>query len=825
MDKKKYDEIEELIDEEIDESSSYENIESDSTSDFNNQNLNTQIRNIRRSNKRNQNTISRLNQRKANTMNKGVESKKSTLSNFGNSENDKPEDDNNSNNVVQNVKNNAKQAGKEVVHQVKEQAKQAAKQAVKKVAAKIVTHPYFWVFMGALILIILIPVLWAAYDEGGDGDTGGGNSGITYVAGYESCKSITVTGKGTYPLETYIAGVVEHEAYKDESMEALKAQAIAARTYVIYKTNNCQNAIAASEGLQTFSTNPSAISIQAANESAGQVLTYKGKIFESNYDSFCYDDPRCPDAVRNSDGTYTVTYIKRPNGEKHKITLSQKKQYSRIPYYGHGMGMSQLYSYQLASQGKKYDEILKFFYSSGVEISSITKVNASSILGDFNGEFTIRKVKPNWLSQPDSKYYLKQGSNNFQCVWYAKYRMNEIISTIKGAVDEKKREEAKNTLLASSAHGSGWYNLAQNGGSMSKFESSNDYMKPRPGALVSYRWTNSHWENNPTYPKSAGHDNYGHVAVVESVDYENQTVVVTEGWRVCGYWNNRECLGFKNRTLTFEQMKNFGQNHYEFLGYVYVADYTLNSTIGTTANSDISINADNSGSTSNGKANTCSLGKVDKSQPDPSIAVNYWAQKGLIKASDYIYPTDKATNFPLGAHPKNFKYSNLTNTQLYQNTLIIPVTPANGQYIAGYRHNGIDITATFGTPIYSPGDGRLLYSEWGNTVNKGCDETAYSVTVILDKPFMFEGKKVKSLYLTHMAGIVYYCPRSNCNRTVKKGELLGFIGTASGSATDGDWAPHLHMSFYDDVYNAGFGTSQIESIYNLYSGKKIVAGG
>ena len=77
-----------------------------------------------------------------------------------------------------------------------------------------------------------------------------------------------------------------------------------------------------------------------------------------------------------------------------------------------------------------------------------------------------------------------------------------------------------------------------------------------------------------------------------------------------------------------------------------------------------------------------------------------------------------------------------------------------------------------------------------------------------------------------MSGIVYYCPEGNCNKTVKKGELLGFIGHASGTAAaTGTWAPHLHMSLYDTDYSAGLKTNEIEKIYNISSGNDIVAGG
>ena len=208
------------------------------------------------------------------------------------------------------------------------------------------------------------------------------------------------------------------------------------------------------------------------------------------------------------------------------------------------------------------------------------------------------------------------------------------------------------------------------------------------------------------------------------------------------------------------------------------------------------------------------------------IYKNGYPLYGILSSSNFIYPTDKETGYKLGAHPKNFNYSNLANPNSYYDELIWPVTPSNGKYSFGYEHNGIDISAYFGTPIYALGNGKLIYSEWGHTVNKGCDETAYSVTMELDNPVIINGKKVKKIFITHMSGIVYYCPMGNCNKTVKKGELLGFIGHASGTAAEiGTWAPHLHMSLYDNEYSAGLTTNEIEKIYNISSGNEIVAGG
>ena len=206
-------------------------------------------------------------------------------------------------------------------------------------------------------------------------------TGTSYYATESSiwCSNgITVEGHGTFDLEEYVAGVVSGEAYTGENIEALKAQAVAARTYVLKSTNGCQKSIKSSDSAQVFNRNISEAARRAANETKGEVLKYNNELFSAQYDSFCYDDKDCPDAVKNDDGTYTVTYTRLPAGEKHLVRLSESRLYGRIvPGGGHARGMSQLVSYQMADEGMTYDRILTYFYSDGV---TITKAMSSAKL-------------------------------------------------------------------------------------------------------------------------------------------------------------------------------------------------------------------------------------------------------------------------------------------------------------------------------------------------------------------------------------------------------------------------------------------------------------
>lgn len=231
---------------------------------------------------------------------------------------------------------------------------------------------------------------------------------------------------------------------------------------------------------------------------------------------------------------------------------------------------------------------------------------------------------------------------------------------------------------------------------------------------------------------------------------------------------------------------------------------------------------DGSGGTPDG---TCKKNIALSSEPNPGDPLTCWPN--IISMSKFIFPVD-SNGRKLGAFPKNYETlpSQLSSYKTYNKEFIVPVTPVSSKYNFVYQHNGIDFMAVFGTPIYSPVDGTLEYSEWGHTGNTGGDETAYSLSILMDRPTNVGGKTIGTIFLTHMSGIRYRCGRGSCNRKVKKGELVGFVGNAAGSATTGGWAPHLHMSMYPTgKYDQGLMTNEIESLYNLTSGMTLNAGG
>lgn len=169
---------------------------------------------------------------------------------------------------------------------------------------------------------------------------------------------VTVVGNhaGTYDLEEYVAGVVEAEMYSHFPMESKKALAVAARSYVLASTNHCEQAIDNSSNAQNFNPDYSEESFQAANSTKGEIITSDGKVVLAQYDSW------------NCKGELSCEYKKLPSGETHTVTISSK--YLNLAAGGHGRGMSQIAAADMADGGADYHDILSYFYTGNLSIST-----------------------------------------------------------------------------------------------------------------------------------------------------------------------------------------------------------------------------------------------------------------------------------------------------------------------------------------------------------------------------------------------------------------------------------------------------------------------
>lgn len=101
---------------------------------------------------------------------------------------------------------------------------------------------------------------------------------------------IHVQGNGidtTLSLEDYVKRIYEvPDSWTDNNLAALKAQAIAARSYALAYTNNGGSAICPTDACQVFQTNPKGGNWeQAVNQTAGKVMIQSGKPIKAWFSS------------------------------------------------------------------------------------------------------------------------------------------------------------------------------------------------------------------------------------------------------------------------------------------------------------------------------------------------------------------------------------------------------------------------------------------------------------------------------------------------------------------------------------------------------------
>lgn len=408
-----------------------------------------------------------------------------------------------------------------------------------------------WLAICTVFIIVLISPLMSLgiIDISGMGGSSGlGYSTNTYLQKVnDECKSIIVDNQA-YSLEDYVKGVVSAEAYTDEGMEALKAQAIAARTFAIKRTNNCTISIENSDVTQKFTSNFVDSAVEATVATEGLVLTDNSELIMAQYDSFYTDgDYACDD-----DGC-SVTYTKLPNNETHKVTVSND--YKSYIAGGHGRGMSQVASYQLAKEGYKFDYILKYFYSPSVQISSLRGYGGytSGLSAGADG-FSKRTGSPSDKDTHDIEFYYSDNNVSYrsntdlvgQCTWYAVGRANEILSAANSDLRLERAPHAKN-----------WYqdNIEQGA---SAFSYSPNVEEPKVGAIIV-------WSSNE----------FGHVAVVEAVNSDG-TIDYSEA-NINSARSSTNPYGFRYQSNVSYTESGEGTisniwNGYSFVGYIYVIE-------------------------------------------------------------------------------------------------------------------------------------------------------------------------------------------------------------------------------------------------------------
>ncbi|MDX1520266.1 MAG: SpoIID/LytB domain-containing protein [Anaerolineae bacterium] len=168
----------------------------------------------------------------------------------------------------------------------------------------------------------------------------------------------------------YLRAVVPSEMAALWPMEALKAQAIASRTYAMYHIGSSRFKdkgadICATTRCQHYDENKiHERSDEAIRQTAGIVIRYNGKLIEALFSASCGGH------TKNSEDYFTAAlpYLRG-------VPCPNKR-----PASGHGVGMCQRGAVTLAEQGRTFDQILRHYYT-GVTLGLPSDNLTSNILG------------------------------------------------------------------------------------------------------------------------------------------------------------------------------------------------------------------------------------------------------------------------------------------------------------------------------------------------------------------------------------------------------------------------------------------------------------
>ncbi len=148
-------------------------------------------------------------------------------------------------------------------------------------------------------------------------------NGIEIKKDYSTSINITVEGYGTVDIETYVKRIYEMpSSWIDNDSAALKAQAVAARSYALARTNNGASSICATEACQVYKpTNKGGTWDAAVDATRGWVLMANGQPFSAWYASTSggyqepyshngYSTPGFWDTANGRDGWTSQAYEK-----------------------------------------------------------------------------------------------------------------------------------------------------------------------------------------------------------------------------------------------------------------------------------------------------------------------------------------------------------------------------------------------------------------------------------------------------------------------------------------------------------------------------------
>ena len=155
-------------------------------------------------------------------------------------------------------------------------------------------------------------------------------------------------------IEEYLRGVVPSEMYESANIEALKAQAICARTYAYYRRNSVLSDTTNHQSFHAGMIGKNPRSDEAIAATKGQVLTYGGKLVNCFY---CASNKGVTKRSGDVWSTHYPYYVTKTD-EWDEAARNERN----VTSFGHGIGLSQHGAMWAAHHGVSCEKILAFYY-------------------------------------------------------------------------------------------------------------------------------------------------------------------------------------------------------------------------------------------------------------------------------------------------------------------------------------------------------------------------------------------------------------------------------------------------------------------------------
>lgn len=196
-------------------------------------------------------------------------------------------------------------------------------------------------------------------------------------------------------IEEYLRGVVPAEIYESSAMDALKAQAVAARTFAAKRAlaGTVIDDTTAFQAYRYTLATATPRSRQAIEETAGQVLCYDGAVID------CYYSSSNGGQTKRSGDVWSRHYPYYVN-KSDEWDIAANKEKATKP--SHGVGLSQIGAMWAAKQGIPYNQILAFYYEGTAIVTDYG--DGGSIIyedaGQKEGDYTMN-LTTNYMTRND----------------------------------------------------------------------------------------------------------------------------------------------------------------------------------------------------------------------------------------------------------------------------------------------------------------------------------------------------------------------------------------------------------------------------------------